>query len=268
MKSLIYALLLVPLIAVAQATDAERKRATDRALHGIATFSNAQEKKDPHYRTVEKGLLKELDDILASNPPDDWVRVIRVRYVALSEAAHASERDAITADERRVFGLLGPGDHGWAVRSAQLEDRLKSGELGPREHALRMAEAAKLYHATNDLVIAWRAAKVPIATDYEMGLITRSQYEERWNRTTAMFLDRQAADDRAQLQAQPAVGYHIPAAREATIPFDVDAFRAARERDRARQSEHQAEIRRALDAYRASQGTTCRQGPTGSWNCR
>lgn len=178
----------------------------ERALKGIESFTAMQSRTDPHYSAVETALLKEVDALLAANPPGEWLPIIRRRYVALSESAHVREREAIEAEEMRIAGTLGTGDAGWAARSAQLEEQLKSGTLGPRLHALRMWQAAKVYHPGNNTFVMWRAAKVPIATDYELGNIARPEYEARWQNVTSSFLDRQAADDRlrATINAQAA----------------------------------------------------------------
>jgi len=199
-------LIALALFAAGGAWAQDPKADNERALKGIEAFTNMQMKTDPHYGAVEDALLKELDAILAANPSREWLTIIRRRYTALSDAAHANEQDAIRADEIRAAAALGTGDAGWSARSAQLEGQLKAGTLGPRLHAIRMWQAAKVYHPGNHMFDMWRAAKVPIATDYELGNITRSEYETRWQNVTSAFLDRQAADDRlrATINAQAA----------------------------------------------------------------
>lgn len=189
-------LLLIAFALPAAAQD--RKVEADRALRGIEAFTSMQARTDPHYRAVEDLLLLEVDDIIKAMPAADWLAAIRRRYVALSDAEHAKERDAIRQSEVDAARHLQYGDAGWKARTAQLDDLTKSGELGPRIYAIRTAEAAKLYFPDGHDFLAWRQAKIPIATDYEMGNITRSDYEERWNKTTAYFMDRQATNDREQ----------------------------------------------------------------------
>jgi len=200
------ALTFVALLTAFCAWAQDPKADGERAMKGIESFTTMQMRTDPHYGVVEGELLKELDALLNANPPREWLGLVRQRYVALSEAAHVKEQDAIRAEESRIATSLGYGDAGWLARSSQLEEQLKTGKLGPRLHAMRMWQAAKVYHPSNDLLAQWRAAKVPIATDYELGNITRPQYEDRWQKVTATFLDRQAADDRqrAAINAQAA----------------------------------------------------------------
>ncbi len=199
MKWLLAITLWTPL-AFAQGQDSQR------ALREIEQFTALQMRTDPHYGTVETVLLKELDPVLASKPATEWATWLRRRYVSLSEAEHAKERDAIRASETDAAQNLGSGEHGWKARLGQLDDEVKAAKLGPRLHALHALEAARIYFPGDEFFIAWRAAKVPIATSYELGTISRSEYEERWSKTTAAFMDRQAADDRArrQLEAQAA----------------------------------------------------------------
>lgn len=158
--------------------------------------------------------------MLRTNPAREWLTVIRRRYVALSEAEHAKETAMIRASEARAAGALAAGDQGWQARSAQLEHQLTVGTLGPRLHAIHMREAAQFYHPGNGLFLQWRSAKVPIATDYEMGTITRSEYEDRWQKITASFMDRQAADDRARhaIQAQAAAEEYRAALQHSQRP--------------------------------------------------
>lgn len=200
MRALLFLLVALSTQAFAQTPE------TDLALREIDVFSRAQQRTDPHYRAVEDVLLKEIDAIIKSSAPADWMPSIRRRYFALSEAAHAKESDAIRAAELAAAVRLGSGAAGWNARTAQLEDALKAGALGPRQHALHALEAARIYYPGDDFFISWRAAKVPIATEYELGLITRSVYEERWQKVTASFMDRQAANDRHRqvLEAQAA----------------------------------------------------------------
>jgi hypothetical protein len=186
----------------AQASKAD----TDRALREIDAFTTMQARTDPHYSAVEDILLAEVDGILKTTPPREWAASIRRRYVSLSEGVHAKERAAVQASEVEIARTLGTGDAGWSARLTQLDEGVKTGTLGPRLHALRALEAAKLYHQGNNLFIAWRAAKVPVATEYELGAISRSEYDERWQSITSRFMDRQASEDRqrALIEAQVA----------------------------------------------------------------
>ena len=215
MRALLLALAVVAFSTPAASQDA--KADADRALRGIDSFTSLQAKSDPHFAVVEDALLKEIDDLLKTTAPNQWLATIRQRYFALSEAEHQKERDTIRAGEAAALARLGGGDRGWAARSAELEAELKAGKLGPRLHAMRLREAALLYHPGNDLFAAWRAAKVPIATEFELGLISRSEYEDRWNKVTASFMQRQAADDRVReaIQAQAAAEEYRAAVQNA-----------------------------------------------------
>jgi hypothetical protein len=198
----VLALVLVPISLGAQ----DNKPDAERALRDIDTFTSMQARTDPHYAAVEEIMLTEVDAILRARPPREWAQAIRGRYVALSEAAHASEAEKIRQDElQSASGFAGPEaerEAAWRARTSELENLLKGGRLGPREHALRAVEIAKLYLPEDRGLLAWRRAKVPIATAYEMGAISRAEYEERWQRTTAYFLDRQAANDRQRTMVE------------------------------------------------------------------
>lgn len=194
MNRILTMLCALPVLAFAQASP----EAT-QALHDIEAFTVMQSKTDPHYLAVEEVLLTEVDGIIEKAPARQWLPQIRSRYTALSEAFHAKERDAVRDEEARLARAPGAS---WNARYAQLEAQAKEGAISPRQHALHALEAARALAPEDAELISWRQAKVPLATAYELGTITRSEYEDRWAKTTTYFLDRQAANDRAVAQTR------------------------------------------------------------------
>lgn len=216
MRRTLAILAFLPAIALAQ-TD---KAAAEQSLKQIEAFTNLQARTDPHYLAVEDALLTEVDEIVTKSPPREWLPKIRERYTALSEAEHAKERDRVRADE--LAAARAPGAS-WESRYAELEALAKAGKLGARQHALHALEAALALAPDAPDLIAWRQVKLPLATSYEMGAISRPEYEDRWAKTTAYFLDRQSANDRARAQigaalAAEEVRLNIQAIQARTAP--------------------------------------------------
>jgi hypothetical protein len=169
--------LLLPAIAIAQSP------AEERALREVDEFTTLQARSDPHFKRAEAELLPRIDALVAANPAGEWLPVIRRQYLAISERLHREERERIARDEQRAAAAAG----GLQQRFTQLTAELESGKIGPREHALRAVESAGIYFPNDQALIAWRRAKVPIATDYELGRITRTEYDERWARASASY---------------------------------------------------------------------------------
>jgi len=143
-----YAHIFVALMLFSAATWAATEE-QEAALREIEAFSSMQAKSDPHYRAVESVLLEEINAIVKSSAPREWITIIRRRYVALSEAAHAREEDKLRQEElqlgRGFVGAPAEREAAWKARAQELEDLLKAGKLGPREHALRAVAVARLY---------------------------------------------------------------------------------------------------------------------------
>jgi hypothetical protein len=176
----------------------------EAALREIERFTAQQERSDPHYRTVEDEMLKGVDAMVKSTPPREWLPTIRRTYFALSERAHIEERARIRADEvAATGGVIAPAPgaiDAYVNRLNALEQQLAGGKLGPREHALHALEAARAVYPQDAHLIALREAKVSLATEYELGNITRPQYDERWARARSVW--QQQADAREQTMAR------------------------------------------------------------------
>lgn len=242
------------LLSIGFNTHAQTRSDAEDALKGIEVFTRRQSATDPLYTKVENRLLTELDDILKNNPPSAWLSILRTRYAAISESEHAKERDALRESERRATTGRGTGQAAWDSRLAELEADAREGRIAPREFALRAVEAARIFFPGDDFFLSWRLAKVPIATQYEMGAITRDEYESRWQRITADFMDRQAARDRTDAKNATA-----RARTEALLELQQEQLDA----------ERQSSIWQGIgDSLRRSRGITCRPGPLGSMNCR
>ena len=190
----VLALALAPISAGAQ----DNKADAERALREIEAFTTMQARTDPHYTAVEEIMLVEIDAILKATPPREWAQVIRRRYVALSEAAHAKERARIRDVEREAAGgVVAPSSAAadrLVDRMDALEKDLHAGKIGPRRHALHALEAARAIFPADTHLITLRETKVSLATDYELGNLTRGQYDDRWARARAIY--QQSADAR------------------------------------------------------------------------
>ncbi len=175
----------------------------ERALREIEAFTNQQARADPHYPRVEAELLQRIDALLAASPPNDWMRAIRMNYFGISERLHREEREAISAVEHQAFERP-PSD---ALTWDYFERRLKAigalleaGTIGPRGQALHALEAAKLYFPEDAPFLAYRQARVPIATAFEMGRITREEFDARWARAGEEFTAVRRGEDRARAE--------------------------------------------------------------------
>lgn len=211
----------------------------EAALKEIERFTAQQQRSDPHYAVVEDELLKEVDAMVKTQPPARWAPSVKRWYFTASERAHAKEQAAVRAEEAAAVAA-GPSDRpaAWMARVNALDGAMQAGKLAPREHALRMLEAAKIIYPDDALLVSLRQTKLSLATDYELGNITRAQYDERWTSARASY--EQSA-----------------AAREAVI---LDAMRA-----------EQAAIPTGPtlgDRFRRQRGVTCAPLPGGAFNCR
>jgi hypothetical protein len=172
----------------------------EAAVRQIEAFSNGQAKSDPHYPAVEAELLGRIDEMVKTQPPAAWAATVRRWYFSLSERAHSEERARIRSVERAAAGgIVAPSPAApdkLVDRLQALEKDLLGGKLSPREHALHAFEAARAIFPSDTHLIALREIKVALATDYELGNITRGQYDERWARARAGY--QQNADAREQ----------------------------------------------------------------------
>ena len=193
--------LILPVVATAQGSKAD----AERALREIEAFTTTQARTDPHYGQVEAELLLRIDVILAASPPVEWMRTIRMNYFGISERLHREEREAVSVIERQAFERP-PSD---AVTWDYFERRLKTigamleaGRIGPRGQALHALEAAKLYFPDDAPFLAYRQARVPIATAFEMGRITREEFDARWARAGEELTAVRRDQDRARAELE------------------------------------------------------------------
>jgi len=197
------AFLLVTTLAGAAAAQ-DPKADGERAMREIEAFTNQQARTDPHYRSVEDELLKRVDEMFNTQPVSTWAATIRRWYFAASERAHSQERDRIRQIERAAAaGIAAPSPaapNKYIDRMEALEKDLLAGKLSPREHALHALEAARAIFPADAHLIALREAKVALATDFELGNITRAQYDERWSRARNLYQQNAEARERAILQ--------------------------------------------------------------------
>lgn len=221
MKSLITALLILSVPAVSAATPEQ-----ETALRDITAFTAKQAKADPLYGAVEPQLLLEVDDIIRKQPPAEWAPTIRRRYFALAEKAHMDERTKIRDAEVAVIER-GPKDPqaAWRARLTALDASVAAGELGPREHALHMLEAVKLIMPDDVRLIALRQEKVTLATEYELGALSRAQYDQRWSMAQERYYQGAKAAATAQAMDAAVMDQAAAAARAQAI---ADGFRRAR----------------------------------------
>lgn len=218
--------------------------AQEAALREIEAFSATHAKSDPHYLAVEDELLKKVDDIIKNQPVREWAPTIKRLYFGLSARAHAEERARIRQTEQTIAAAYpsSPDARVGAFESRldMLEKELMTGKIGPRLQALHALEAAMALFPADELFIAWRQAKVPLASAYEIGAITLPEFEERWARASATY--RQNAG-----------------AREQAIVQEISNI----------ERENNARVWRGIsDGIRRSRGITCTPGPLGSMTCR
>jgi hypothetical protein len=177
----------LPCLALAQ-TD---KAAAEQSLKQIEAFTNMQAKNRPAL-SGRRGrlLIAEVDGIVKVAACANGCR-------RSGSATPLYRRPSTRRSATRCTPMSWPmraraPGASWESRYAELEAQAKAGKLGARAHALHALEAAMALAPNDAELIAWRRAKVPLATAYEMGnLISRPEYEERWAKTTAYFLDRQ-----------------------------------------------------------------------------
>lgn len=145
-------------------------------------------------------MLPQVDELIQRLPPADWAPTIKRMYFGLSEKASNNERAEIRAAELAAAGdpARSPVDR-YIDRLEALEKDLLAGKLSPREHALHALEAARAIYPQDGALIALREAKVPLATRYELGLLTRADYEAGWAQARARYEQAAAARDRAIL---------------------------------------------------------------------
>lgn len=170
----------------------------DAALREIEAFTAAQQRTDPLYLTVETELLGRMNGLIKNQPPAQWAPTIKRWYFSESERAHAAERNQIRAAEAAAIGksTSTTASDRYIDRLEALEKDLHVGKLSPREHALHALEAARYTFPDDAHLIALREAKVPLATDYELGRLTRVQYDERWAQARARYQQAGAARER------------------------------------------------------------------------
>jgi len=206
MRSLALLLFTLPAIAATPGQEA--------ALKEIDAFTTAQARSDPHYAKVEAELMDRVDEMVKTQPPAEWAPTVKRWYFSLSERAHAEERARIRDAEGTAAGGIvapSPAAAGKLIdRMEALERDLLAGKLGPRQHALHVLEAARAIFPEDRHLITLREVKVGLATDYELGNITRGQYDERWARARAAYQQNADARERAILEdmraEQAAVG--------------------------------------------------------------
>ncbi len=193
-------LMMVSITAAAQGPTPEQ----EAALREIDAFATAQRKSDPHYLAIEDELLKRVDEMIKSQPPAQWAPTLKRWYFSLSERAHAEERVKIRDVEQiAASGISAPSPAApdrYIDRMEALEKDLLAGKLSPRLHALHALEAARAIFPADAHLIALRESKVALATDYELGNITRTQYDERWARARAAWQQNADAREHAVLQ--------------------------------------------------------------------
>lgn len=238
MRAMMLSLLFAATIAAAGTPE------QDRALREIEAFTTAQQKSDPLYPAVEAELMKGIDDMLKSRPATEWAPTIKRWYFTESERAHAQERAAAREQESAAIAA-GPRDQlgAWMARMAALDGAMDAGKLTPREHAVRMLEAARIVYPGDSLLIGLRETKLALATDYELGNITRAQFDERWARARTAFDQSATAREQAVLATMRA--------EEAAMPMGAGPSLG--------------------DRFRQQRGITCKTtpGPFGSTiNCR
>lgn len=172
----------------------------EAALKQIDAFATAQSKTDPLYRRIETQLLERVDEIIAKQPPAAWADTIRRAYFGIAEKAHSDERAEIRQIEQlATVGTGSPTDR-YIDRLEALERDLMAGKLSPREHALHALEAARAVYPSDAHLIALREAKVPLATDYELGRISRVEYDAGWERAKAAYQQRAGDRERAMVE--------------------------------------------------------------------
>lgn len=185
----------------------------EAALREIEAFSLAQQRTDPLYPVVEGELLKRIDGMISSQPAASWAPSIKQAYFGLSEKAHAEERAKIRGAERAAIGgVVAPSPKAadaYIDRLEALEKDLVAGKLSPRVHALHALEAAQAIFPADAHLIALRETKVVLASQYELGSLSRPEYDERWARARSDY--QQRADARQQalqagLRAEQAAG--------------------------------------------------------------
>lgn len=176
----------------------------EAALREMESFTAAQRRSDPHYAIVEAEILKRIDGMVQTQQASEWMPTIRRWYFSLSERAHTEERTKIRNVERvAAGGISAPSPAApdkYIARMEALEKDMLDGKLSPREHALHALEAARAIFPGDTHLIALREMKVAFATDYELGNISRTQYDERWARARATYQQNADARERAILQ--------------------------------------------------------------------
>lgn len=222
-------LLFAPMIVLGQAAPMTE----DLALRQIDAFTAMQASTDPHFTKAEAEVREKVGAIVDKAPPAEWLGWVRRQYFAASERLHREEREQVAAEEREALVRLPPntpGDVVWTHferRMAQISKVMETGRWGPRAQALHTLEAARLYMPEDQSFLLYRQARVPLATAYEMGRISRTEYDERWARAGQEFLARQQASDQARAR------------------FAIEAARG------------EAEILRAYEAQLQRPTTTC-----------
>lgn len=137
-------------------------------------------------------------------PAADWAPTVKRWFFSLSERAHTEERANVRdAELIATAGVVAPSPAAadkYIDRLEALEKDLHAGKLGPRLHALHALEAARAIFPADAHLIALRETKVALATDYELGNITRTQYDERWARARATYQQNADARERGILE--------------------------------------------------------------------
>lgn len=156
-------------------------------------------------------MLDQIDGVVKGALPGEWLAAIRRLYFGASERLHREEREQIAAEELAAFVRPPSEDMTWSYferRLIETSKALESGRWGPRGQALHALEAAKLNFPNDQSFLAYRQARVPLATAYEMGRISREEYDERWARAGEAFAARQQVNDqaRARLAVEAARG--------------------------------------------------------------
>jgi len=216
----VVAMSIIPVIAFAQATPDQQA-----ALREITAFTNYQAKTDPHYPEIEAELMKRLDKLLQTKPATEWAPTLKRWYFGLSEKANADEHARIRAEEiSATMGDSAPAQR-YDDRMEALWKDLEAGKIGPREHALHALEAAMILFPQDTLLISLRETKVSLATDYELGNITRTQYDAAWAKARVSYV--QNADSRQQALLGEMRAEQAAAARQAG-PSLGDRFRQQR----------------------------------------
>lgn len=202
--------------AIAQNSVAENK-----ALRELETFTTLQARTDPHFDKAETELLPSITTIVRTNPPEEWLPIVRRLYFGISERLHRVERELVAAEERDAWVRLPhntPGDVVWKYyeqRLTEISKVMETGRWGPRAQALHALEAAKLYYPDDQPFLAYRQARVPLATAYEMGRISRTEYDERWAKAGAELMANRRAADQARADMELAVTIEGERARRA-----------------------------------------------------